>query len=121
MRAQIGRWGNGLALRIPKHLADALAIGEGTAVAIGMEGGRLVLMPCASAPTPEDLPARITPASLPTREPTTPRSVASSSDVAAPDRGGLVSLSFTPEAGREQAGRRPAIVLSPRAYHQVTP
>jgi antitoxin component of MazEF toxin-antitoxin module len=65
MRAQIGRWGNGLALRIPKHLADALAIGEGTAVAIGMEGGRLVLMPCASAPTPEDLPARITPASLP--------------------------------------------------------
>jgi antitoxin MazE len=65
VRAQIGRWGNSLALRIPKHLADALAIGEGTAVAIGMEGGRLGLVPGMPAPTPEDLLARITPASLP--------------------------------------------------------
>jgi len=40
--------------------------------------------------------------------------------VAAPDRGDLVWLSFTPHAGREQAGRRPALVLSPRAYHQKT-
>jgi len=41
--------------------------------------------------------------------------------VAAPDRGDLVWLTFTPQAGREQAGRRPAIVLSPRAYHQKAP
>jgi antitoxin MazE len=65
MRAQIGRWGNSLALRIPKHLADALRIGEGTAVAIGVEDDRLVLVPSVSAPTLEDLLARITPASLP--------------------------------------------------------
>jgi mRNA interferase MazF len=34
-----------------------------------------------------------------------------------PDRGHLVWLQFTPQAGHEQAGRRPALVLSPRAYN----
>lgn len=34
-----------------------------------------------------------------------------------PERGDLVWLSFTPQAGHEQAGRRPAVVLSPRAYN----
>jgi mRNA interferase MazF len=29
----------------------------------------------------------------------------------------LIWLSFTPQAGREQAGRRPALVLSPRSYN----
>jgi mRNA interferase MazF len=35
-----------------------------------------------------------------------------------PDRGSLVWLEFSPQAGHEQAGRRPAIVLTTRAYHQ---
>lgn len=34
-----------------------------------------------------------------------------------PDRGDIVWLSFTPQAGHEQAGRRPAVVLSPAAYN----
>src|SRR5260370_6244624 len=34
-----------------------------------------------------------------------------------PRTGNLVWLSFTPQAGREQAGRRPALVLSPRSYN----
>ncbi len=34
-----------------------------------------------------------------------------------PDRGHLVWLSFDPQAGREQAGRRPALVVSPAAYN----
>ncbi len=37
-----------------------------------------------------------------------------------PDAGDLVWLDFTPQAGREQAGRRPAVVLSPRAYNEKT-
>lgn len=41
--------------------------------------------------------------------------------MAAPDRGDLVWISFSPQAGHEQAGRRPALVLSPRAYHQKAP
>lgn len=35
-----------------------------------------------------------------------------------PERGDLVWLSFTPQAGHEQAGRRPAVVLSPKSYNQ---
>ena len=35
-----------------------------------------------------------------------------------PARGDVVWLSFTPQAGHEQAGRRPAVVLSPKSYNQ---
>ena len=35
-----------------------------------------------------------------------------------PDRGDAVWISFNPQAGHEQAGRRPAIVLSPTAYNR---
>ena len=34
-----------------------------------------------------------------------------------PDRGDVVWLSFDPHVGREQAGRRPAVVLSPQTYN----
>lgn len=34
-----------------------------------------------------------------------------------PDGGDLTWFSFSPHAGREQAGRRPALVLSPPAYN----
>lgn len=37
-----------------------------------------------------------------------------------PDRGDLVWLTFTPQAGHEQAGRRPALTLSPQRYNRVT-
>ena len=34
-----------------------------------------------------------------------------------PTRGDAVWLTFTPQAGHEQAGRRPALVLSPASYN----
>lgn len=37
-----------------------------------------------------------------------------------PERGDLVWLQFDPQAGREQAGHRPALVLSPKPYNRVT-
>jgi len=37
-----------------------------------------------------------------------------------PKRGDLVWLTFDPQAGHEQAGRRPAFVLSPEAYNRKT-
>ena len=37
-----------------------------------------------------------------------------------PDRGDLIWLDFNPQAGHEQAGRRPALVLSPAAYNRKT-
>src|SRR3954451_20673566 len=35
-----------------------------------------------------------------------------------PERGDLVWLTFHPQAGHEQAGRRPAVVLSPQTYNK---
>ena len=37
-----------------------------------------------------------------------------------PDAGDIVWLNFTPQAGHEQAGHRPALVLSPAAYNEKT-
>ena len=35
-----------------------------------------------------------------------------------PDRGDLVWITLSPQAGHEQAGRRPALILSPQRYNQ---
>jgi mRNA interferase MazF len=37
-----------------------------------------------------------------------------------PDAGDLVWVNFNPQAGHEQAGRRPVLVLSPGDYHAKT-
>jgi mRNA interferase MazF len=36
------------------------------------------------------------------------------------ERGALAWVDFTPQSGHEQAGRRPALVVSPRIYHERT-
>ena len=45
MRAQIGKWGNSLALRIPGHVARQIALSEGRPVEISVEAGRLIIEP----------------------------------------------------------------------------
>jgi mRNA interferase MazF len=35
-----------------------------------------------------------------------------------PDRGDIVWLQFSPQAGHEQAGHRPALIVSSKAYNQ---
>lgn len=35
-----------------------------------------------------------------------------------PERGDVVQIDFDPQQGREQAGRRPALVLSPSIYNE---
>lgn len=37
-----------------------------------------------------------------------------------PDRGEVVWINFNPQAGHEQAGHRPALVISPAAYNKKT-
>lgn len=37
-----------------------------------------------------------------------------------PNAGDIVWLQFTPQAGHEQAGHRPAVVLSPKGYNAKT-
>lgn len=39
---------------------------------------------------------------------------------AVPDAGDIAWLAFSPQAGHEQAGRRPALVLSPASYNRKT-
>jgi mRNA interferase MazF len=34
-----------------------------------------------------------------------------------PDAGDIVWITFDPQSGREQRGRRPALILSPRTYN----
>ena len=36
-----------------------------------------------------------------------------------PDEGDIIWLNFTPQSGHVQADRRPAVVLSPKAYNHV--
>jgi len=36
----------------------------------------------------------------------------------APERGDLIWLQFNPQAGHEQAGHRPAVVISPSSYNR---
>lgn len=37
-----------------------------------------------------------------------------------PERGDLIWIAFDPQAGHEQAGRRPGLVISPRSYNAKT-
>ena len=37
-----------------------------------------------------------------------------------PDRGDIVWLNFTPQAGHEQRGTKPAIIISPKIYNKKT-
>ena len=48
MRVQVQKWGNSLALRIPKPFAEDVGVGEGTVVDVSISKGRLIATPVAS-------------------------------------------------------------------------
>jgi antitoxin MazE len=45
MKAVLQKWGNSLALRIPRTVAAEIAVGEGHAVDLQVKKGRLVVAP----------------------------------------------------------------------------
>lgn len=45
MKARVQKWGNSLALRIPKALASETGLGENAEVELASENGRLVVTP----------------------------------------------------------------------------
>ena len=45
MRAQVQKWGNSLALRIPRSFAAETEIEQGSEVELSLEEGRLVMTP----------------------------------------------------------------------------
>ena len=62
MRTRIQKWGNSLALRIPKPFAEEAQLTEDSAVDVSVRNGKLVVVPVTEpAFTLEDLVAQITP------------------------------------------------------------
>ncbi len=60
-KAQVAKWGNSLAVRIPKAVAEEARIQEGDSIVIEALKGRIELRPAERIPTLEELVAQITP------------------------------------------------------------
>lgn len=65
MRARVQKWGNSLAVRIPKSFASETALDHGAEVDLTVEDGRLIITPLEAAPySLEALLAAVTPSNL---------------------------------------------------------
>ena len=60
-KAQVVKWGNSLAVRIPKTVAEQARMKEGDAILIRAARGRIELRRSEKIPTLEELVAKITP------------------------------------------------------------
>ena len=61
MTVTISRWGNSLAVRIPKDALEAAGFHEGDVLNVVSERGQLILAPAAAPPTLDELIGMITP------------------------------------------------------------
>jgi antitoxin MazE len=60
MTTHIAKWGNSLALRIPRNLAAEANVQDGDAVEVSVENGALVIRPARKRYTIEELVADMT-------------------------------------------------------------
>lgn len=61
MKAQIQKWGNSLALRIPKSFAVESKVAQGSLVEVSLEQGKIVIAPITELDfTLDDLLAKVT-------------------------------------------------------------
>ena len=60
MKVQIQKWGNSLALRIPKSFAIESHISQGSPVEVSLEQGKIVVFPLESKVTLDDLLSGVT-------------------------------------------------------------
>jgi len=60
MRTRIQKWGNSLALRIPKVFASEVGLKKDTEVEMSLEKGRLVITPIKETTSLEQLLAKVT-------------------------------------------------------------
>jgi antitoxin MazE len=65
MRTQIAKWGNSLAVRLPRQVAEAAGLEEGSSIDLDVIEGAVKLTPARPVFTLDDLLGRITPATLP--------------------------------------------------------
>jgi antitoxin MazE len=59
-KAQVAKWGNSLAVRIPKTVAEEARLREGDSIVIEALEGRVELRPAEPIPSLEELVAQIT-------------------------------------------------------------
>jgi len=65
MRTRVQKWGNSLALRIPKSFATEVGLERETSVEVSLADGKLVITPVTrQKPTLEELLAKVTPKNL---------------------------------------------------------
>ena len=65
MKTRIQKWGNSLALRIPKAFAQEIHLAHGTIVEMALQEGTLRITPCSHPPlTLESLLQQVTPQNL---------------------------------------------------------
>lgn len=64
MKANIQKWGNSLALRIPQAVARQIRVKEGDAVELSVGAGGLTIKPAVEHPTLDELLAAVTPENL---------------------------------------------------------
>ena len=64
MRVAIRKWGNSLAVRIPRAFAADARLVSGSEVDVAVEDGRLVIVPVHAGLTLDALLAGVTPANL---------------------------------------------------------
>ncbi len=129
-RAVIGRWGKNLAIRFPVDIAAAAGLRDGERVEIAASKDEVVIRKLPAHETIELDIRRSTAESLAgalsrrksrlgsRSRPRAPRGM--SEPEYWPDAGDLVWTDFDPTIGHEQAGRRPALVVSPAAFTRNT-
>lgn len=61
MKSRISKWGNSLALRIPKALGGEISLSKGTEVELTIRDGSLIITPLSNNYELEDLVRGITP------------------------------------------------------------
>ncbi|MBF0373577.1 MAG: AbrB/MazE/SpoVT family DNA-binding domain-containing protein [Alphaproteobacteria bacterium] len=65
MRTQIARWGNSLAVRLPRQVADDAGLTEGATVDLDVADGVVRVIPARRVYTLDELLAGITPDNIP--------------------------------------------------------
>ena len=65
MRTHIARWGNSLAVRLPRQIADVAGLGEGTAVDVNVVGGVVQVTVARPVYSLASLLAGVTPDNIP--------------------------------------------------------
>lgn len=61
MKVPVNRWGNSLAVRIPKAVAEDALISEGSELELRVDAGRIIATPVERRPALADYVERITP------------------------------------------------------------